>query len=208
MLVGAKSTKDLILRLIKTSGRLSIIEMASELGITEMAVRRHIQILEKDSYIESVILRQTKGRPSKLYQLTKKGEDLFPKKYKQLSVELLKELKSMGQESLITELFTRRKNRLVQQYEIQTSEKTFEEKLEILTEIQSMEGFMPEIRKEKGQIHLKEYNCPYIETAAEFKQICKSEKEFIKDFLDTQEVEIKSCMAAGDGCCHYIINQD
>lgn len=208
MLVGAKSTKDLILRLIKTSGRLPIIEMASELGITEMAVRRHIQILEKDAYIESVILRQTKGRPSKLYQLTKKGEDLFPKKYKQLSVELLKELKSMGQESLITELFTRRKNRLVQQYEIQTSEKTFAEKLEILTEIQSMEGFMPEIQKEEGQIHLKEYNCPYIETAAEFKQICKSEKEFIKDFLDTKEVEIKSCMAAGDGCCHYIINQD
>ncbi|CAM3471092.1 helix-turn-helix transcriptional regulator [Cytobacillus oceanisediminis] len=208
MLVGAKSTKDLILRLIKTSGRLSIIEMASELGITEMAVRRHIQILEKDAYIESVILRQTKGRPSKLYQLTKKGEDLFPKKYKQLSVELLKELKSMGQESLITELFTRRKNRLVQQYEIQTSEKTFAEKLEILTEIQSIEGFMPEIRKEEGQIHLKEYNCPYIETAAEFKQICKSEKEFIKDFLDTNEVEIKSCMAAGDGCCHYIITQD
>ncbi|MBT2687560.1 winged helix-turn-helix transcriptional regulator [Bacillus sp. ISL-47] len=208
MLVGAKSTKDLILRFIKTSGRLSIIELASELGISEMAVRRHIQVLEKEAYIESVILRQTKGRPSKLYQLTKKGEDLFPKKYKQLSVELLRELKSMGQESLITELFTRRKNRLVQQYEIQTSEKTFAEKLEVLTEIQLMEGFMPEIRKEEGHIHLKEYNCPYIETAAEFKQICKSEKEFIKDFLDTEEVEIKSCMATGDGCCHYIINQD
>ncbi|WP_026584394.1 helix-turn-helix transcriptional regulator [Bacillus sp. J33] len=208
MLVGAESTKDHILRLIKTSGRLSIMDLASKLGISEMAVRRHIQVLEKDAYLESVILRKTKGRPSKLYQLTKKGEDLFPKKYKQLSVELLKELISMGQEELITELFTRRKNRLLQQYEIQTSGKSFAEKLEILTEIQALEGFMPEIQKEKGQIHLKEYNCPYIETAAEFKQICKAEKEFIQDFLDTEEVQIKACMATGDGCCHYIINED
>ncbi|UOE54882.1 winged helix-turn-helix transcriptional regulator [Bacillus sp. CMF12] len=208
MHVGENSTKEVILRLIKTAGKLSILEMAKELGISEMAVRKHIQALEKDGYITSAIQRQTKGRPSKLYQLTAKGEDLFPKKYKQLSVELLTELKNMGQGHLITELFSRRKNRLVQQYEIQTAGKSFSEKLQVLEDLLLLEGFMPEVRIEDGQVHLKEFNCPYIETAEEFKQICRSEKEFIKDFLSADNVDIKSCMAAGDGCCHYIIKQD
>ncbi|KON86468.1 hypothetical protein AF332_06275 [Sporosarcina globispora] len=202
------STKGIILRLIKTSGKLSIMEMAKELGISEMAVRRHIQVLEKDDFIMSAIQRQTKGRPSKLYQLTEKGEDLFPKKYKQLSVELLTELSSMGQNHLITELFLRRKSRIVQKYESQTAGKSFSEKLKILEDLLLHEGFMPEVRIEEGQVHLKEFNCPYIETAEEFKQICRSEKEFIKDFLSADKVDIKSCMAAGDGCCHYLIRQD
>ncbi|MDM5228621.1 winged helix-turn-helix transcriptional regulator [Cytobacillus sp. NJ13] len=205
---GENSTKEVILRLIKTAGKLSILEMAKELGISEMAVRKHIQALEKDGFITSAIQRQTKGRPSKLYQLTAKGEDLFPKKYKQLSVELLTELKSMGQGHLITEMFSRRKNRLVQQYEIQTAGKSFSEKLQVLEGLLLLDGFMPEVRIEDGQVHLKEFNCPYIETAEEFKQICRSEKEFIKDFLSADNVDIKSCMAAGDGCCHYIIKQD
>ncbi|MBN8201745.1 helix-turn-helix transcriptional regulator [Bacillus sp. NTK034] len=208
MHVGENSTKEVILRLIKTTGKLSILEMAKELRISEMAVRKHIQTLEKDGFITSDIQRQTKGRPSKLYQLTVKGEDLFPKKYKQLSVELLTELKSMGQGHLITELFSRRKNRLVKQYEIQTAGKPFSEKLQVLEDLLLLEGFMPEVRIEEGQVHLKEFNCPYIETAEEFKQICRSEKEFIKDFLSADHVDIKSCMAAGDGCCHYIIKQN
>ena len=208
MHVGENSTKEVILRLIKTTGKLSILEMAKELRISEMAVRKHIQTLEKDGFITSDIQRQTKGRPSKLYQLTVKGEDLFPKKYKQLSVELLTELKSMGQGHLITELFSRRKFRLVKQYEIQTAGKPFSEKLQVLEDLLLLEGFMPEVRIEEGQVHLKEFNCPYIETAEEFKQICRSEKEFIKDFLSADLVDIKSCMAAGDGCCHYIIKQN
>ncbi|WP_242069202.1 metalloregulator ArsR/SmtB family transcription factor [Cytobacillus firmus] len=208
MHIGENSTRDMILRLIKTAGKRSILEMAQKLGISEMAVRKHIQSLEKDGFISSSIQRQTKGRPSKLYQLTAKGEDLFPKKYKQLSVELLTELKSMGHGHLIAELFSRRKSRLIQQYEFQTAGKLFSEKLHILEELLLLEGFMPEVRIEEGQVHLKEFNCPYIETAEEFKQICRSEKEFIKDFLSADKVDIKSCMAAGDGCCHYIIEQD
>lgn len=79
MHIGENSTRDMILRLIKTAGKRSILEIAQKLGISEMAVRKHIQVLEKDGFITSSIQRQTKGRPSKLYQLTSKGEDLFPK---------------------------------------------------------------------------------------------------------------------------------
>lgn len=177
-----------------------------KLNITDMAVRRHIYTLERDDLVQSIMNRQTKGRPSKIYQLSLKGEELFPKRYKQLSIDLLHELKSAGQESFIAELFIRRKKRLVEKYELETPGKKFSEKLNALKELQTSEGFMPEIEEVDGVIHFKEFNCPYVEVAKDFKQICTSERELMKEFLQTDAVKVASCMATGDSCCHYIIN--
>jgi len=207
MLVHPKSTKAQILSLLKTSEGLSITEIAEELDITDMAVRRHIHSLELDNLITSVTNRQTKGRPSKLYQLSQAGEELFPKKYKQLSIDILQELKAAGQESLIAELFTKRKKRLVEKYKFEVSGLSFDEKLDVLKSIQDAEGFMSEITIENGVVHFKEFNCPYVETAKEFRQICASEKELVKELLQTDAVKVESCMALGGSCCHYIISQ-
>ena len=206
VLVHPKSTKSQILSLLKTSEGLSITEISSALEITDMAVRRHIHTLELDNLIHSVVNRQTKGRPSKLYQLSHAGEELFPKRYKQLTIELLQELKVAGQESLIAELFTSRKRRLIDKYKFEVAEKSFRERLEVLKTIQDAEGFMSEITIENGVVHFKEYNCPYDETAKEFHHICVSEKEFLKELLQTDNVTVKSCMASGANCCHYMIN--
>ncbi len=205
MLVHPKSTKAHILSLLKTSEGLSITEIAAELDITDMAVRRHIHSLELDNLITSVMNRQTKGRPSKLYQLSKAGEELFPKKYKQLTIEILHELKAAGQEALIGELFTKRKRRLVEKYKYEVTGLSFNEKLKILKSIQDAEGFMSEIMIENGVVHFKEYNCPYAEVAKEFRQICASERELVKEFLQTDAVKVESCMALGGSCCHYVI---
>ena len=83
---------------------MTILELAHELEITEMAVRRHIQTLERDKLIHSDVKKQTLGRPSKVYQLAEQGEDLFPKKYKEFSIELLQGLIEAGQEKLVQDI--------------------------------------------------------------------------------------------------------
>ena len=75
MLPNMKSTKDQILSLLKLNGSMTILELAHELEITEMAVRRNIQTLERDKLILSDVKKQTLGRPSKVYQLAEQGED-------------------------------------------------------------------------------------------------------------------------------------
>jgi DeoR family suf operon transcriptional repressor len=104
MLPNMKSTKDQILSLLKLNGSMTILELARELEITEMAVRRHIQTLERDKLILSDVKKQTLGRPSKVYQLAEQGEDLFPKKYKEFSIELLQGLIEAGQEQLVQDI--------------------------------------------------------------------------------------------------------
>ena len=64
-----RTTKEQILALLKQHGNLTIMDLANELEITEMAVRRHIQTLERDKLIRSDVKKQTMGRPSKVYKL-------------------------------------------------------------------------------------------------------------------------------------------
>lgn len=111
------STRKMILTMLKTKGPLSVSEMTRELGITEMAVRRHLNTLERDNLIASELVRQAMGRPMNQYSLTEHAEDLFPKKYQHLTLDLLEELESALGEDKVNLLFERRKQRLIRRYE-------------------------------------------------------------------------------------------
>lgn len=206
MLLNTRNTKEQILSLLKQNGSLTIMELAHELEITEMAVRRHIQTLERDKLIRSNVKKQTMGRPSKVYQLAEQGEDYFPKKYKEFSLEILRGLKEAGQEQLIKDILLKRRERLLEQYKLDQKEESFKGKMENLRRIQEHEGYMPRIENTDGAIHLKELNCPYVEIAKEFPQICQAERSFIQQFLGADLMPLSS-MAEGHTCCHYTIEE-
>ncbi|MCQ6276546.1 winged helix-turn-helix transcriptional regulator [Bacillus sp. V3B] len=206
MLMNTRNTKEQILSLLKKNGSLTIMELANELGITEMAVRRHIQTLERDKLIRSNVKKQTIGRPSKVYQLAEQGEDFFPKKYKEFSLEILQGLKEAGQEQLINDILLKKKERFIEQYKLDQKEESFKERIENLRRIQEYEGYMPSIENKDGMIHFKELNCPYVEIAKGFPQICQSEHSFIRKYLGADLTTLSS-MAEGHTCCHYTIEE-
>jgi DeoR family transcriptional regulator, suf operon transcriptional repressor len=206
MLPNMKSTKEQILSLLKLNGNMTILELAQELEITEMAVRRHIQTLERDKLIHSDVKKQTLGRPSKVYHLAEQGEDLFPKKYKEFSLELLQGLIDAGQEQLVQDILIKNREKHFEQYHLDPKNKTFVEKLNSLKKIQDIEGYMPKVENQEGTIHFKELNCPLVEIAKEYPQICHAEREFIENYLGA-ELKSLSSMVDGHSCCHYTIHE-
>jgi predicted ArsR family transcriptional regulator len=56
--------------------------MAQALDITVMAVRKHLNVLERESYIYAFEMKQPIGRPVLVYALTPQADELFPKSYK------------------------------------------------------------------------------------------------------------------------------
>jgi len=86
------STRDKIMHMLKVQGELSAKEITEQLGITGMAVRRHIATLERDNLIESTTIRQPMGRPAAVYRLTRRAEEYFPKNYHTIALDLLAEL--------------------------------------------------------------------------------------------------------------------
>lgn len=207
MLINTRNTKEQILALLKQYGTLTIMELSTELGITEMAVRRHVQTLERDKLIRSNVKKQTMGRPSKVYELAEQGENFFPKRYKELSLDILYGLKEAGQGDLIKQILQKKREQFLEQYKLEHRNEVLAEKLESLKRIQEREGYMPQIEEQDGKLHFKELNCPYVEIAKEFPGICEAEREFIKKFLDADLTTLSS-MAEGHTCCHYSIKEN
>ena len=81
-----------LLALLRRSEQ-SITGLAAALGLTDNAVRMHIAALQRDGIVAQVgTLRDTGGKPARLYGLTREGEELFPKAYALVLGKLIEEI--------------------------------------------------------------------------------------------------------------------
>jgi predicted ArsR family transcriptional regulator len=201
------STRKVLLTLLKTKGPLSVNEMAKHLGITDMAIRRHLNTLERDNLIEAKLTRQAMGRPMQLYSLTLLADDLFPKNYHHLTLDLLGELESLEGEGRIGQHFEGRKTRLLQKYASQMEGKVLADRVAVLAEIQNANGYMVQWEQSaNGQYIFTEFNCPIAQVAKQYNEACRCELALFKNLLGA-EVECTECLTKGSSKCTYIIKE-
>lgn len=200
------STRERILMLLKTGGRMNAGDLASRLELTEMAIRRHMYTLESEGSVNIVSVRQTMGRPIHAYELTVQADELFPKNYHLLALDLLDELADdPDTEVLIDRMFEGRKKKLLERYEQRMAGKSLAEKVSELAAIQNAGGYMTEVETQSdGSYKLNEYNCPISQVAGKYQQACRCELSLFKSLLDVP-VERTECLAKGGGKCSYHI---
>lgn len=198
------STRKVLLTIMKTKGPLTVNEMAKLLGITEMAVRRHLNTLERDGLIESKISRQAMGRPTNLYSLSPLADELFPKNYHLLTLDLLDELQAEEGEDKVSRLFERRKQKMLDKYGPRMEGKDLAGRVEELAEIQNASGYMVDMEKTGDGYVLNEYNCPITQVANQYNQACVCELALFERLLDA-DVERKECFTEGGARCSYAI---
>ncbi|MCD9023187.1 helix-turn-helix transcriptional regulator [Cohnella silvisoli] len=201
------STRRQLLQLLKTQGNCCISDLSKELGITEMAVRRHIHSLERDNLIRSVLVRQAMGRPLYRYSLTEQADDLFPKNYPQLTLDLLSELEEQtGGSEVIDRMFQGRKDKLESRYRERMLDRPLADKVSELSSIQNSGGYMTEWMEaeEDGTFVLYEYNCPIAQVANRYRQACHCEQQLFEQLLGAS-VERTECLADGGARCTYAI---
>lgn len=202
------STRAYILQLLKTKGPLSAKELTDELGITVMAVRRHIQSLERDDLITSKTVRQTMGRPTAVYSLTKQSDSFFPRKYHSLTLELLNELEEHFGKNAVDQLFEGRKNKLQKKYDPSMEGKDFSERVSILAAIQNENGYMVELDKlSDEEFVIKENNCPIEQVATKYQHACQCELQLFESLLGDAEISRTDCLSKGGQRCTYSIKQ-
>jgi predicted ArsR family transcriptional regulator len=199
------STRKVLLTIMKTKGSLSVNEMAKALGITEMAIRRHLNTLERDGLIETKLIRQAMGRPMHLYSLTLLADDLFPKNYHQLTLELLDELETEENNNPVGQLFEGRKQKLLQKYKGRMEGKSLVDRVAELANIQNNNGYMVKWdTDDTGQYVFTEYNCPIAQVAKRYNEACHCELSLFQNLLGA-EVERTECLTKGGKKCTYLI---
>jgi len=202
------STRDEILVMLKTKGALTVSEMSKELGITEMAVRRHLNTLERDELIRSSLVRQAMGRPTNLYSLTEKAQEHFPKTYRDFAKDILDGIYELEGMDKIQQLFDMREERLRARYMEKMPEAlpSIEEKVEALIKIQNEKGYMVDLEETEDGYYIKENNCPISDIAKQYNHACEGEKKLFTNLLGS-EVEAVQCMASGDQKCVYFVKK-
>lgn len=198
------STRRQILTLLRTGGSLSAQQLADELKITSMGVRRHLTTLERDGLVSVTSQRQPAGRPTYKYALTDEARETFPKSYHLLATQLLDAARAKAGEDSVKTLFAGRMDQLYEQYESRMHGKNLGERVAELARIQEEAGYMALWERVEGGYLLKEQNCAIYRVACQYQAACQFEIELFRRLLDA-DLERVEHQVKGDLACTYFI---
>jgi len=207
MKMSDDKTIERLLFLIKTRGPQTAVALGELVGTTSVAVRQHMEKLAQLGLVESDDRRESVGRPKKYWQLTDKGNQRFPDRHADLTIEMIKSvLDTFGEEGL-DKLIAKREQRSFETYSSKVDGKTeFGEKVKTLAKIREAEGYMAEVEALEGGYLLHENHCPICIAATNCQGFCKSElKLFQKVLGPSAEIRRESHIVSGARRCTYRI---
>jgi DeoR family suf operon transcriptional repressor len=203
------TTRRAILNLLKRNGPLDVSAVAETLALTPAAIRLQLSRLEEDgllTHTDEVPEGAGRGRPRHVYALTSAAEALYPKRYGDLTTELLGYLGGPD-DARVDELFEQRRRRRVAGALPRTADLPFDEQVAALTAILDEDGYLAEAeRLPDGSWRITEHNCAILTVAHGFSQACSSELAFIREALPGATVRRVAHLMDGAHVCAYVVS--
>ena len=204
--------KRRLLHLLKRTGPSTAGALAEELGLTGVAIRQHLQELEKHGLVaQRKQPAEGRGRPSMLWSLTDLAEDLFPDRHGELTVALIEALRrSFGTEGVDRVIAVRAKEQVkAYRAELPHPSASLKARVQALAQRRTAEGYMAEVVQEKpGCYLLIEHHCPICEAARSCTGLCGAELEVFRQSLgEGISVERTAHLLSGDDRCVYRIRR-
>jgi predicted ArsR family transcriptional regulator len=207
-----RSTRNRVARSILDHGPSTVAELAGRLGLTQAAVRRHLDALVADDVVQArerrVYGARTRGRPAKVFALTDCGRDAFDQSYDKLAADALRWIAQQegGQEAVVA--FARaRIAAQARAYRKAIEDADPDQRAEALAKALSQDGYAATARgaplPQQGE-QLCQHHCPVAHVAEQFPQLCEAETEIFAELLGTH-VQRLATIAHGDGVCTTFI---
>lgn len=202
-------TRERILLLLKLRGPMAAADLASELGVTTMAVRQHLAGLDEEGLLDSREERRPVGRPARLWLLSDKAAEHFPMGYAELAVDMLDTIRETLGEDALHQVLDARIARQVTSYERRMAEagEALQDRLAKLVELRREDGFLSEWHEAApGEFHLIENHCPVRDAATCCQRLCEGEIDLFKAVLG-EDVQITRAehMLSEDRRCTYVV---
>lgn len=201
--------KNQILSVIKMHGSQTAVDLAVKLQVSPMAIRQHMQTLQDEQLVTYSEQKQAVGRPVKFWQLTEKANALFPNHHADLVVKLIEGVRKVFGEAGLKVLIGERTQAQIQTYSAQMEHaRNWRERVAILTQLRTQEGYMAEtIEESPGVLLLAENHCSICAAAQSCSQLCSSELQVFETLLGSDvNVERVEHILSGDRRCAYRIS--
>ncbi|RMB82010.1 metalloregulator ArsR/SmtB family transcription factor [Streptomyces shenzhenensis] len=204
-----RSTRNRVARSILDHGPSTVAELAGRLGLTQAAVRRHLDALAADAVVEAreqrVYGARTRGRPAKVFALTDCGRDAFDQSYDKLAADALRWIADReGGPEAVAAFARARIAAQASAYRKAIEAATPDKRAEALAKALSIDGYAATARSAPVGEQLCQHHCPVAHVAEQFPQLCEAETEIFAELLGTH-VQRLATIAHGDGICTTFI---
>lgn len=200
----SKTSRQRVLKTLLIQQRCTINELAEAVNINPISVRHHINKLEAEGLVTSYEERHGVGRPRRLYQLTDLGRELFPTRYLKLTTRLLSQLKDQLPPGMINNLFSQMAKDIAAEYEDVLADLSVEERLDLIQQLLSAEGFSVVWEKKGDDYYIEEVSCPYFHISLNHPEVCSVDQTIISTMLALPTEKVR-CILKGDANCTFVV---
>lgn len=208
-------TRDRVLQAISEDGPLSATALASRLGLTPAAVRRHLDLLVDKGDIQehepAATRGRGRGRPARAYVLSEAGHIGMGSDYDDVATSALRFLAERAGDEAVGEFARERiadlEERLAEQLDAVGDDVAA--RAEILATALTANGFAASTRPVAAGtplagVQLCQGHCPVQHVAAEFPQFCDAETDAFSRLLGVH-VQRLATLAHGEHVCTTFI---
>jgi len=198
--------QTLLRSLLQHREGLTVSDLTHKLSISRNAVNQHLNSLDCAGFIDNAMSSSTGGRPSKVYMLSAKGLELFPRHYALFSSLLIQWIKQkLGEAELeicmkeLGALVAEEFRPQVQKHTTQTDQMT--EVANIMQEL----GYEARIETDTKDVsEIIASNCVFHQLAKDSQEICKLDTSLMSHLLEA-DIEHRECIIKGGRCCRFRI---
>ena len=188
-------------------------ELADQLELSTVAVRRHLDTLIERGYVEASEqapfgprrrLGRGRGRPARFYTVTPHGRDAFESSYDDVAVEALRFLRDRFGDEAVAEFARQRAAMAVERYRDSVAPRPDARQANALAEQLTADGFAASVENGPLGLQIVQRHCPVAHVAEEFPQFCEAEREAFSELLGVRVTRL-STLATGGGVCTSVI---
>lgn len=193
--------------------------LARRLQMTSAGVRKHLDSLVADGLATAgsrpafgPTPDRGRGRPARVYSLTKAGRDAFEQTYDDLATAALRFLRDRRGSDEIEAFAEARAGETESRYApIVAVGATTGERAVLLAKALTDDGFAASVAYvsggDSGTLQICQHNCPVARVAEEFPQLCRAETEALSRLLRVHVTRLAT-IARGDGICTTLVSGD
>lgn len=191
-----------IVDLLRETPDQSATELADVLGISAVATRRHLTVLETDGFVSARTVKQTRGRPAARYRVTELADRLLPHRYDAFANELVEFLVGRYGTTVLRDFLQWRMTREASDLSDAVTADELPDRLQQLAAALSHAGFDATVDRHDDRFTLIQHHCAIEDVARQHPEVCAYEAASFSRVLG-QDVTLsrRETLASGGAAC-------
>jgi predicted ArsR family transcriptional regulator len=205
MPINGESQQQVMSVLLERKTGATVDELVATIGLSRTAINQHLLVLEREHYVRRASPRKTGGRPGRLYVLTERGTNQFPKQYSWFSRLLLDTMReTLGEEQLNTYMYNlgmKKSADLIPRLVGKNRQERVIEIVAVMNETGFVARMVPSSKPDKALV-VECKNCVYHDLSKDYPAVCRFDIGFLSGLMGA-EVEHQACMQRGADACRF-----